>query len=312
MKDFQNFIQKKLKNNILAVIALVLASVFFILFIVYTLLDYQLQSDQLLPAPITLAEPAEYPMNQNTSLTISADAALVMDDTSKVVIYAKNPTLRFSPASTTKMMTALTAISYFKPDDIITVKQATSEGVIIGLESGQQLYFKDLLYALLLPSANDAAIAIADNFPGGESAFVKKMNENAERWKLFNTHFGDPAGLLDDDNYTTVTELARIASMVKDNDILSPIVNTGYATITTIDNKKTFQLKTTNKLLGLYGIDGVKTGHTEGAKDVLATSIEHDGNRFISVVMRSDDRFADTVNLIKSIVDTTTFLAIHP
>ena len=107
---------------------------------------------------------------------ITAEAAIIMDSNSKVITYVKNPTIRFSMASTTKLMTALVALEHYQPKDILTVISAYNEGVVVGFEVGEQIYFEDALYAMLLPSGNDAANVIAQNYPGGEDAFIAKMN----------------------------------------------------------------------------------------------------------------------------------------
>src|SRR3989344_5694070 len=97
-------------------------------------------------------------------------------------------------------MTEIVALDSFKLNDILTVKEATTDGSILGLYPGEQLSLESLLYALLLPSANDAALTIAQNYPGGEKKFIDKMNEKAKLFMLENTHFGDPAGLEDSKN----------------------------------------------------------------------------------------------------------------
>lgn len=237
---------------------------------------------------------------------ISAQAATIIDRDSKTVLYEKNAHLRFSMASTTKVMTALVGSDYFKPNDILTAVTSHVEGVNAGVEVGDRLYFKDALYAMLLPSGNDIALMIAQNYPGGEDAFVQAMNSKAKSLHLMNTHYADPAGLDDDGNYTTASELAQLAAVVSEDSTLADVMATKSKIVTTVDGTRTFTLENLNRLLGMYGVTGMKTGHTEGAGDVLITSVVNGGHTYIIVVMKSEDRFADTEVLLSSLLSGVT------
>ncbi len=241
--------------------------------------------------------PYPFLRTENTPL-ISAQAGIIMDDTSKVIVYEKNADLRFSMASTTKVMTALVALDFFKPDDLLTVKTATVEGTIVGFQKGEQYYFDDVMYALLLPSGNDAAHVIADNYPGGISQFVLRMNEKAQELQLKETNYADPAGLLDDEDYTTARDLVRLASEAMQNKTIARMVSTKQRTITTANNSRMLYLENLNKLLGTYNVIGIKTGLTEGAGGVLMTATKQNGHTFLLVVMKSEDRFLDTEMLL--------------
>lgn len=234
-----------------------------------------------------------------------------MDADSQVVLYSKNPDLRFSTASTTKIMTALTALQQFKLNDILTVKDASSEGVVLGLKTGEQITFENLLYGLLLPSANDVAKTIAQNYSKGERGFVNLMNENAAKFNLYNTHYEDPAGLLDEGDYTTPLDLARLASIAIQNSTFAGIVSTKQKTFIDLSGN-TYTVKNLNKLLGVDGVDGIKTGYTEGAGQVLVTSKVEKDHTIIIVVMGSEDRFLDTEKLLTMISGNVTYLPIHP
>ena len=229
-----------------------------------------------------------------------------MENNSKGILYQKNPTLRFSMASTTKIMTALVAMEEFHPDDILTVQRTSVEGTTLGLTQGEQLTLRSLLYALLLPSANDAAFAIADNYPGGEKAFVAKMNQKAKEFYLQNTSYGDPAGLNDDEDFTTVVDLARLTSFASQQPLLAKIVSTREIVITNTLGK-IYEIENLNELLGVDGVTGFKTGQTIGAGGVLVTTAEKDNRIFIVVVMKSIDRFADTKLLLRLIDNNVTY-----
>ncbi len=253
-----------------------------------------------------------YPILQTTYFPqISAKGAIVIDADSKVILYSKNPDLRFSTASTTKIMTALTALDHFKLDEVLTVKDATTEGVILGLKSGQQMTFENLLYGLLLPSANDIAQTIAQNYSQDPNEFVKAMNRNALKYNLYNTHFQDPAGLEDEGDYTTPLDLARLASVAIQNEVFAKIVSTKEKVVADL-NGNTYSVKNLNKLLGVDGVDGIKTGYTEGAGQVLVTSKIEKGHTLIIVVMGSEDRFLDTEKLLTMVSGNITYLPIHP
>lgn len=229
---------------------------------------------------------------------IFAKAAVILDNDSQVVLFSKNPNLRFSMASTTKIMTTLVALDYFKLDDVLTIKTTAVEGVVVGFRKGERVRFEDLLYAMLLPSGNDAALAIAGNYTGGIAAFVEKMNKKAIMLHLANTHFADSTGLEDDGDYTTALDLARLSSLAMKHDIIAKIVGTKHKVITTIDGN-IYSLSNLNKLLDTYGVNGVKTGFTYDAQGVLATSKMEGGHRLIIVVMKSKDRFLDTIRLLE-------------
>ena len=276
-----------------------------------------LNNNELRKIAATRLNPAEsiekmnpYPFAQNTPLlNLSAKGAIIIDADSQVVLFSKNPQLRFSMASTTKIMTALTALDYFKSDAILTVRSAGVGGAVLGLVPGERLTFESLLYAMLLPSANDAAVAIADNYPGGREAFIKRMNEKARSLHLSNTHFADPTGLDDDENYTTVEDLARLASYAIKNPDLSKATSTKQKVIASLGSSKRYELNNLNKLLGTNGVTGIKTGTTEGAGEVLVTSTVENGHTFIIVVMNSTNRFADTRMLLSFISQNIRFVS---
>lgn len=241
---------------------------------------------------------------------ISAKAAIVIDDDSKVILFAKNHTLRFSMASTTKLMTALTALDLFSMDDILTVYEESVEGIKVGFKKGEKLTLRDLLYAMLLPSGNDAALAISQNYSGGQAEFIEQMNEKARELFLFDTHFTDSIGLEDQGDYTTPLDLARLSSIVMNHPLLARIVATKHIVIRSLDGNS-YSLSNLNKLLGEEGIDGVKTGFTHEAEGVLATSKIQNGHRLIIVVMKSKDRFLDTEKLLDLMSRHLIYFFIH-
>jgi len=248
------------------------------------------------------------PINPN----ISAKAVVIMDKDSKVVLFSKNPNLLFSMASTTKIMTAIIALDYYKMNDVLTIKTENVEGVNVGFKIGEKLLLKDILYAMLLPSGNDAALALAQNYPGGENAFIKKMNEKAKSLHLTNTNFADSIGLEDSRDYTTPLDLARLASIALENEEFAKIVSTKVWEITDFTGVNKYLLKNLNKLLGVQGVNGVKTGYTTEAGQVLVTSKKESDSTLIIVVMDSHDRFFDTSKLLYEMSGNINYLSIRP
>lgn len=315
MKDFPLINSFKLGFPKLKTIPLPLALFILLLAIVtshiYT--QIKIKSDAVLPSPIPFLSYAKYPvLGEKNEPEISAKAALVMDSDSKTILFAKNQNLRFSSASTTKIMTALIALEQFYLNDILTIKTAKVEGSTIGFEEGERVRFEDLLYGMLLPSGNDAALSIAQNYPLGERAFIDRMNQKAKELNLYNTHFGDAQGLLDNEDYTSVVDLARLAEEALKNSEFAKIVATKSKVITNLDGTKSYAIKNLNELLGTNGVNGVKTGYTDEAGQVLVTSKMENKKRIIAVVMGSADRFQDTEKLLDLVSGNLTFLPIHP
>ncbi|MBI4097007.1 MAG: D-alanyl-D-alanine carboxypeptidase [Candidatus Levybacteria bacterium] len=314
MKDSQSKKKKtskksslSLQNILLFLLPLILLSVLAFFYQMDTSVKKEL-SETSLPSDVTDYTIAAYPLfKQSITPFISAQSALVMEDASKVVIFSKNPGLRFSTASTAKVMTALVGIEFFAPDDVLTFSREKVEGTVVGFKKGESMRFSDLLYALLLPSGNDAAYAIADNYPGGTSAFVEKMNEKARSLYLLNTNYVDPAGLDDEGNYTTAYDLANLSSRAIKNPILTNIFATKRKVIANASGTGTYELESLNKLLGINGVTGIKTGFTQGAGGVLATSKIDNGHVFIIVVMKSQDRFFDTQTLLSLVSNNITY-----
>lgn len=296
----------KLKSKIY--LSLLLIAIF--LFVLDFKINSTIQEERVLSSEYPVQE-SNYPVLRTDIIPqISAKGAVVMDADSGVVLYSKNPNLRFSPASTTKIMTALTALSYFNLNDILTVKNASTEGVVLGLKTGQKVSFQNLLYALLLPSANDVALTIAQNYPSSSEGFVEEMNRNTVKFNLFNTHYQDPAGLEDDGDYTTPLDLARLSSIAIKNETFAKIVSTKEKIIEDAQGNS-YPLRNLNKLLGIDDVNGIKTGSTVGAGQVLVTSQKVGDHMTIIVVMSSLDRFSDTQKLLSAITGNIIYLPIR-
>ena len=230
---------------------------------------------------------------------ISAIGAYVIDLDTATPIFEKNSQRSFLPASTVKIITALTAVDYFKPDDILTVKKVISEGQVIGLFRGEKLTFENLIYGLLIHSGNDAAYVIADNYPGGQKAFVEKMNQKAVELKMTKSQFKNPAGLDDFGQHTTPFDLSLAGRKLLKTPLLAKTVAIKSITISDVNFEHFHQLSNVNRLLGeVVGLGGIKTGYTEDAGENLVSFYKKNGHQFIIVILKSDDRFTDTINVV--------------
>lgn len=229
----------------------------------------------------------------------SSKVVLAQDFETGKILYEKNINQRVSPASTTKIMTALVAQEHFKPADILIVpKEALVGGSTMGLKPGEQLTFRSLLYGMLLNSGNDAAYTIAFNYPGGYSAFIERMNQKALSLGLQDTNFVNPAGFDNPNHYSSAADLSIIAKQSALNPQLARIVSTQQTQILSWDKSNTHNLRNLNKLLSEEGVIGIKTGTTEQAGENLVGLIERDGRKILTVVLGSVNRFGETKSLI--------------
>ncbi len=253
------------------------------------------------PKNVFLPKPPPYPVNQRISELpkISAMGVYVLDTPSNVVIYEKNSQEKFFPASTTKIMTALVGLDHYQLEDILTVKTVITEPRRMGLVNGEKISFEALLYGSLVHSANDAAYTIAENYPGGTANFVAMMNKKAASLNLSDTHFSNPIGFDDEDQYITARDLAKLTKIAMHNKIFAKIVSTKSITVSDVTYTYFHPLSNVNELLGkISGVSGVKTGFTQTAGEVLVSEVKKNDREVIFVVMKSQDRFGESEKLI--------------
>ncbi len=229
---------------------------------------------------------------------ISAEGVYVVDLPSFTPILERNQQQKFFPASTTKIITALVAYDIYQPDEIVSIKRVVTEGQTMGLVENEQITIENLLYGTLVHSGNDAAYALADSY--GFEKFVSLMNKKSKELGMINSNFKNPAGLDDFDQYTTPFDLALAARALLQNKLLSKIVGTKEIIISDVDFRFFHKLSNVNKLLGeIQGIGGLKTGYTENAGENLVSFYKNNGHQFIIVILKSEDRFVDTKNVIQ-------------
>lgn len=228
--------------------------------------------------------------------SLSAESALLMEAETERVLFETNAHARMGMASTTKIMTALLVAERMDPDTVVTVpREAVGiEGSSIYLTAGERLTVRELLYALMLASANDAATALAIATAGNVEAFCVLMNRRAQELGLTDTHFVNPHGLASEEHYTTAYDLARIAAEALRHPLICEIAASKRAEISFGDHPKGRYLRNHNRLLTQYdGAIGLKTGFTKKTGRCLVSAAERDGMTLIAVTLNAPDDWKD-------------------
>jgi D-alanyl-D-alanine carboxypeptidase len=245
------------------------------------------------PQPMP-TEPPDFPY-------VSARSIAVIEAGCGALLFGRDERLRLPPASLTKLMTAVVAIDRASTSTIITTdvdgaKMNDETGsTVMGLRPGMELSLLDLLYGLLLPSGNDAAIAIARGVAGSEDAFVKLMNEKVESLGLEDTRFTNPHGLSEEGLYSSAYDMAILARYVMQNETLRKIV----ASISWQPRWDGPPVWNGNEFLTRYeSADGVKIGYTEEAQQTIVASATRGGRRIVASLMRSQDRYTDAERVL--------------
>jgi D-alanyl-D-alanine carboxypeptidase (penicillin-binding protein 5/6) len=234
---------------------------------------------------------------------IDAGAWILIDARDGDVLAAKAPDRPLPIASATKLMTAYVTLENTKPNQTVAAvpyRPVASAEILLGLRPGEQMKVRDLLYGLLLPSANDAAHTLAVGVGGSEPAFVSQMNQAAQQLGLASTSYANPIGLDAPDNYSSARDLVILAGDLLQNPLFARIVDTSTAVLRSGDRPR--RVTSRNTLLGRAPwIDGVKTGHTIKAGYVLVGSGTQDSTTLISAVLGAPSeamRDADTLRLL--------------
>ena len=284
-----------------------------------------------LSCPVYAAGPAEIPGNESTNSKtteetdpfptdapeVTAKSAIVMDIDTGDILYQKDPHKRSEPASTTKLMTAILAADNLNVTDKVTVSAGALDGILsdavtIGLSPGEEISVLDLFYAMLLPSANDAANVLGMTVSGTMAKFVKAMNQKAAELGCKETHFANANGLPDDNHYTTAYDMAKIAQAAYGRSRIRDVIRTESYWIPATNMVGERELWTTNQML--YDITDVyyeyctggKTGYTESAGNTYVGFAEKNGRRLVAVVFGCPgqyDRFDDAKKLLEFAFD---------
>ena len=251
-------------------------------------------------------QPIPFKNAQAIEPVIGAKAALVMDYDTGLVMLSKNIYDPLPMASLTKIMTASIILESHKLDEVVTIDESygamaeEDTGVKMWLQKYEKITVGDLLMGLLIPSAGDAALALAKYHSGSVEKFVEEMNKKAEILNLKNTHFVNPIGLDAEGHYSSARDLAILTKYALRNKDFRRIVRISAASVTSTDGRITHQLAGTNYLLNSYlDIRGVKTGTTDAAGECLINLARSEsGHDIIVVLLNSPDRFQENKGII--------------
>ena len=278
---------------------------------------------------VSFASSIDKPNVNTDGLTLYSNCLLLMEKNTGDILYEKNAYEKMYPASTTKIMTAILVIENCYLNEFVTVSASSISAVpptysLSGLQAGEKLRVEDLLYILLIPSANDVANLLAEHTSGSIPAFAELMNKKAESLGLTGSHFTNPSGVHDKDLYTTAHDLAILTRYAMDNKKFMDIVKTPTFTIPSTNLHPDEDRSFTNSNLLLIKSDsnyyydyatGIKTGFTDPAGDCLVASAKKDGVEFISVCLKGSrlnnglrEKFIDCKSLFDFAFDNyTTF-----
>jgi D-alanyl-D-alanine carboxypeptidase (penicillin-binding protein 5/6) len=235
---------------------------------------------------------------------IEAQSALLMDMDTGILLAEKDPGRRMPMASLTKIMTAIIVLESHKLSEVVVVEDNFNKvpevGVRIWLQQYERITVGDLLIGLLVPSAGDAALALAKYHSGTVEKFMEEMNAKAQALHLANTSFMNPIGLDEEGHYSTAYDLAMLTRYALRNPDFRRIVRMTDVTIFSTNGKISHKFKNTDELLGSYlDIQGVKTGTTdEAGQSVINLARNGKGKEVLSVILNSPNRFQESKSLI--------------
>lgn len=268
------------------------------------------------PVPPTPTATAAPPVKTGSAPppNVTSESIAVIDGGSGALLYGKDPHKELAPASLTKIFTALVALKYGHLHQTYTVHFDQSQLVdstLMGLHEGDRFTLEDLLYGLLLPSGNDAALAIANIVGGNETNFVQMMNQEAADLGLHDSHFMNPHGLDAKGHYSSAYDLAMASRYgMQHYPEFRKIVATK---VYTVHGSRTFTIYNLNRLLQHYpGADGVKIGYTDNAGHTVVGSATRNGHRVFVALMNCGDTLNDTVPLLNWAFDNFTWPANAP
>lgn len=236
------------------------------------------------------------------TLAVGAKAALVEDANTRAQLYAKNADQSLPIASLTKLMTTYIITRDKSPDDIVVIPDEVKtvqggENATISLQAGDRVKMRDLLQAALIPSANDAAVALAVWHSGSVENFVTEMNRTAQQLKLDSSKFTNPTGLDPNGSQASAKDLALLTHFALASPLIEQYVSRASGGFRS-ETGRPYAFVSTNQLLSQKGVKGVKTGYTLSAGQCLITLTEIDGRRVITVVLASPDRFSESRSMI--------------
>jgi D-alanyl-D-alanine carboxypeptidase (penicillin-binding protein 5/6) len=232
---------------------------------------------------------------------VPAHSILLKELNSGRVLYEHDSGKRLSPASLTKIMSALVILEQGRLDDQVTVSKnaARAHKTHLRLKPGQVFRLEDLLKAMLIMSANDACLAAVEHVGGDEDQFVTLMNAKAAVLGLVDTHFSNACGFDGPDHYSTAEDLAQLSLIALQQPIFRQLVREEHAIIVPVNGYRSYVLHNTNRLLGrIPGVEGVKTGFTSKAGRCLIAKVSQNGSDLLLVILNSKRRWDTAKNLI--------------
>jgi D-alanyl-D-alanine carboxypeptidase (penicillin-binding protein 5/6) len=239
---------------------------------------------------------------------LKINALIVKDMKAKHVVYSKEGDKRVSPASLTKVLTAVLAIKSGKMNHRVTITREMTkvEPTIANYKRGDVIVMSDLVKAMMIKSDNDAAKAIAISVGGTEENFIVMMNRYAHSIGMRNSHFSNPCGYDGDDHYTTPNDLLKLTEFAIRNSTFNAICALNEHTYYSQNNHKKFYAYTHNRLLNRYEYAvGVKTGYTNKAGQCLIARAKKDGKDFVIVMMHSkEDRWKTAKNIFEQVLNS--------
>ncbi len=230
-----------------------------------------------------------------------AHGILLKELNSGRVLYEHDAGKRMSPASLTKIMSALVILERGQLDDLVTISPnaARAHKTHLRVKAGQVFRLEDLLKAMLIMSANDACLAAVEHVGGDEAQFVTLMNAKAAALGLADTHFSNGCGFDNTDHYSTAEDLAALSVIALDQPIFRQLVREERAIITPVNGHRAYVLHNTNRLLGrIPGVEGIKTGFTSKAGRCLIAKVSQNGSDLLLVILNSKRRWNTATNLI--------------
>ena len=230
-----------------------------------------------------------------------AHGILLKELNSGRVLYEHDAGKRMSPASLTKIMSALVILERGQLDDFVTISPnaARAHKTHLRVKAGQVFRLEDLLKAMLIVSANDACLAAVEHVGGDEAQFVALMNAKAAALGLADTHFSNGCGFDNPDHYSTAEDLAALSVMALDQPIFRQLVREERAIVTPVNGDHAYVLHNTNRLLGrIPGVEGIKTGFTSKAGRCLIAKVSQNGSDLLLVILNSKRRWNTATNLI--------------
>lgn len=250
---------------------------------------------------------AQKPLGGSEKLLDTAKSAILYEMTSDTMVYAWNPDVSIDPSGMNKLLTAMLALERGNPEDVVTVSRTVVQSsaligsVSAGLKYGEEITLKDLLFCMMVGSANDAAVVIAEHIAGTEELFVELMNLRAQELGCENTYFVNASGLPQKGQYTTARDLAKITMAALQNEVFVEMFNAVSYTVPATNKVKERTVKTTNYLASKETVKtqydsrvtGGKTGALSTTDRSLICTAEHSGKQYLVVLMSAQGTVTD-------------------